>query len=154
MIVEHWSETSTVIDLARIPGEGCRRSDKPDGFWVSVPGSHGWTDYLRENGLPLPPHRHQIELAAGARILFLDSVEAILDFSDRHPATSLSPSGGTPVPGEGIDWDAVVERWQGIIIAPFQATLRREPRTRWYYGWDCASGCIWDPAAIASVVRI
>ena len=21
----------------------------------------------------------------------------------------------------------------------------------WYYGWDCASGCIWDPAAVAEI---
>lgn len=146
MIVEHWSSTSTVVDLARIPGEGCRRRDKPNGFWVSVPGSHGWTDYLRETGMPVPAHRHLIEIADDARILVLGTVDAILEFSRTYAGRSLW--GETPVPGDSIDWDAVTERWQGIVIAPFQPTLRRDPRTCWYYGWDCASGCIWDPAAI------
>jgi hypothetical protein len=23
----------------------------------------------------------------------------------------------------------------------------------WYYGWDCASGCIWDSAAVERVAQ-
>lgn len=26
--------------------------------------------------------------------------------------------------------------------------MRLDNRCTWYYGWDCASGCIWDKDAI------
>ena len=28
---------------------------------------------------------------------------------------------------------------------------RLDMETRWYYGWDCASGCVWDASAVQSV---
>ena len=151
MILEHWSTRSHAIDVSRIPGEGFRRRDKPTGFWVSVAGPHDWPAYLSSFGQAvLPAYRHRIELAPDARILVLDTVDALLGFSVSH---GLSTVWGQAVPpGDAIDWDRVAREWQGIIITPFQHSVRRDPRTRWYYGWDCASGCIWDAAAIASTV--
>lgn len=152
MILEHWSSESPSIDRARISGDGFRCRHKPNGFWVSVAGPHDWPAYLvglRGTRGAVPAYRHRIELAPDARILTLDSAEAILAFSRDHGLASIH---GTPVPpGDAIDWDLVEREWQGIIIAPYQPTLRRDPRTRWYYGWDCASGCIWDPAAILDI---
>lgn len=49
-----------------------------------------------------------------------------------------------------IDWDAVAGTYQGIIITPY-IWERRLGDSAWYYSWDCASGCIWDPAAIGSL---
>lgn len=154
MILEHWSTRSPRIDLARIPGEGCRRRDKPNGFWVSVRGPHDWPAYLaglRGAAGARPAYRHRIDLAPDARILVLDSVDALLGFGASHGLSVVW--GQTVPPGDAIDWDRVAQEWQGIIITPFQHSVRRDPRTRWYYGWDCASGCIWDAAAIASVTR-
>ena len=47
-----------------------------------------------------------------------------------------------------VDWAAVAERWDGIEIAPYQWGCRMDVRTRWYYGWDVASGCLWAPEAL------
>jgi hypothetical protein len=50
-----------------------------------------------------------------------------------------------------IDWSKVAAKHQGIIIAPYCYARRLTYHTAWYYGWDCASGCIWDLKAIQSV---
>lgn len=46
-----------------------------------------------------------------------------------------------------INWPAVAIEYQGVIVAPYSW----ERRNSWYYPWDCASGCIWDAAAIESI---
>lgn len=57
---------------------------------------------------------------------------------------------GTPFVYE-IDWKKVTEEYQGIIISPYIWQRRLAPHTMWYYGWDVASGCIWDTDAIEEV---
>ena len=52
-----------------------------------------------------------------------------------------------------INWRAVAGDYAGLIITPYQWSRRLEPYS-WYYGWDCASGCIWDPSAITDIKLI
>ena len=47
-----------------------------------------------------------------------------------------------------IRWEEVKTLWDGIIISPYNWKCRHSPSTEWYYGWDCASGCIWNVEAI------
>lgn len=53
-----------------------------------------------------------------------------------------------------IDWTKVANDYSGIEIAPYQYQLRLDPKYIWYYGWDVASGCIWDSKAIKNIVKI
>ena len=125
-----------------------RRFDKPDGLWVSIDGEDDWASWCRsENYADIDAqYRHRVRLADDARILTLTSVEALDDFTERY---------GEAWPGmyrdkmSRINWHEVAATWQGIVIAPYQ--WRRRLALTWYYGWDCASGCIWDARAIASV---
>ena len=48
------------------------------------------------------------------------------------------------------DWARVGEAYPGIIIAPY-IWSRRLDGPMWYYGWDCASGCVWDPSVVRSI---
>jgi hypothetical protein len=50
-----------------------------------------------------------------------------------------------------INWAGVAKDYQGVIIAPFVWDRRLHDAYSWYYTWDCASGCIWDAAAIERV---
>jgi len=52
-----------------------------------------------------------------------------------------------------INWPAVAEKYDGIIIAPYiwQRRLSDNPDHFWYYGWDCASGCIWNTEVIEEI---
>ena len=47
-----------------------------------------------------------------------------------------------------IDWHAVAQAYAGIEIAPYCWSLRFEYEFLWYYGWDCASGCVWELSAV------
>ena len=41
-----------------------------------------------------------------------------------------------------VAWSEVAEDYSGIIVAPY--SRERSESYLWYYGWHCASGCIWD----------
>lgn len=148
MILDHWSQSADPIDVTRIPLPGCRRRDKPTGFWISVRGPHDWSAHLASHGIVCDSwrHRHSVTLAPDARLLVLADVDAVLAFTREY---GLPSAPGHPV--DSVDWDRVEAQYPGIMIAPFQTELRRDPRTRWYFGWDCACICVWDAAAIASV---
>jgi len=51
-----------------------------------------------------------------------------------------------------VSWEQVAkDGYQGVEITPYQWELRLDSRVNWYYSWDCASGCAWDPQAIESL---
>lgn len=150
MALEHYS--ASVVREVRSTLYSAERPDKPKGFWVSVPGDDDWPSWCRGEqwGLDELAVRHQVALAATANILLIDSLDA-LDALDREFAALSYPD----VPGlerhTSPDWKVIRLLWDGIIIAPYQWARRLGSRCRWYYGWDCASGCIWNADAIAAV---
>ena len=120
---------------------------KPQGFWLSVDGNDdGWRDWClgEEWGLDRLTLVHDVTLSDKADVLRIAGPGGI----DAFTAEYREPS--DRFYGE-IDWRRVAERWQGIIIAPYVWSRRLHDNAGWYYSWDCASGCIWDAAAIASV---
>jgi len=141
----------TVHDMAHF--------EKPKGFWVSVDGPGDWKDYCEQvHWLAKLTFRYRVTLAGNANILTLRSPEDIDSFTDRYgivPAPVLIPTGF----GAGemhqspptIDWARVAREYQGIIIAPYIWQKRLDYMAAWYYGWDCACGCIWDASAIAKL---
>lgn len=122
--------------------------NKPRGFWVSVEGPDDWRSWcisegFREDTLGVA---HEVTLADGANILFLESEDDLEAFEEEyggqdHVIPQLSYI--------AIDWARVSEDYDGIIIAPYQWGSRLS--RMWYYTWDAASGCIWNLDAIASV---
>jgi len=129
--------------------------DKPTGLWVSACDDdregtpHGWKDFCEgENFLNLDEattYRYQVHLRDNHSILFLGSKSEIGVFTDRY---------GKPCPITksrerkklAIDWQKVASDWDGVVVTPYRFDCRME--YRWYYGWDCASGCIWSTASI------
>ena len=155
-ILAHYS--STPLGTVRSVEQG-PMSMKPRGLWVSVDSCEdNWKTWCETEQWALDElkHRHIITLAEDARILRVSGEKGIDSFTAEygHPDTVE----GTPVPGLSstydISWRRVAFRFQGIIIAPYVWSRRLHRETRWYYGWDCASGCIWDAKAIASVERV
>ena len=120
---------------------------KPNGLWLSVESddeeSFGWRDWCeRENfGLPRLTHRTEVVLRPGANVLHLDEPGALIAFTRLYQRVVHGISFCAP-----IDWVAVARDYSGLVIAPYQWTLRLD--LHWYYGWDCASGCIWDCTAL------
>lgn len=116
------------------------RDMKPRGFWVTVPGEDDWPTWCRgqEWGLERLVVEYCVELGTEANILTLSTSQAILGF---HAAYSRSRW--------EISWAEVAEAYDGILISPHDYSLRWD--LSWYSGWDCASGCIWNLAAIESL---
>jgi len=124
---------------------------KPRGLWVSAETGNedGWAEWCLEESFALGRLAclSEIKLAADARILRLASARDIDEFTARRGVAAV------PVyrTHRTINWQPVAEEYQGIIIAPYIWERRLTDHAPWYYAWDCASGCIWDAAAIASI---
>lgn len=127
---------------------------KPTGLWVSdeaCPDS--WSAYCKAGGyLDLLTYAYDVDLKADANILWLRSAADIDAFTDRWAAPA-------PIPTTirmWIDWPGLRRVHDGLIITPYVrerrlSMLSGRPDTMWYYTWDCASGCIWNPDAVAAI---
>lgn len=160
LTLQKFSDAEIVFDPRRAYLQREERSPylKPVGFWVSVAGEWDWPGWCESEefnmqGLAV---RHDVQLSPSAQILLLSSVEEIDDFTTRYGWSKGKSFAQPGLPAHhwvesGIDWHRVAADYDGIIITPYQWERRLERHTSWYYGWDCASGCIWNPNAIASV---
>lgn len=116
---------------------------KPKGFWYSVDGD--WERWCKEDSGWEFPYTHDVKLG-GERILRLESVTDIDMF---HDAYKGKVSAAEWYRENYIDWVAVARAYDGIEIAPYQWARRLDGAAhKWYYGWDCASGCIWRPNGV------
>lgn len=125
---------------------------KPKGLWLSVEGRDDWQKWCEGEQFLLDDLRcvSEIVLRRAAKIIRLTTAVDIDAFHAAY-STSLFPDRPDLCAGMAIDWPRVAERYDGIIIAPYQWGRRLDGITRWYYGWDCASGCIWRGRAVADV---
>jgi hypothetical protein len=158
----HYEEFPIELDRDRTYTQHKLRGQKPHGLWVSVRGEDDWESWCRAeefhlNGLKCV---HRVTLRRDANVLWLRTPEEIVRF---HMAWSYETEferefaakyGDRSYMSERfqrnqwpVDWDKVAENWSGIIIAPYQWSLRYDGPF-WYYGMDCQSGCIWDMRAI------
>lgn len=145
MILSHFSR-DTEITPRSVAQE--RAGYKPRGLWVSVDGEDDWPSWGQDNEFTIAPNRFRVELTDGP--LLLASVDAILGFTDQYGTDRRTGVSDRQFVYD-IDWPAVAADHPGVIIAPYQWSLRMANLTSWYYPWDCASGCIWDASVIAAV---
>ena len=127
---------------------------KPRGFWVSDDACEdNWRAWCeRESFRPESLLcASDVELAPGANILLIRTA-ADIDRFTREWCIRPYPEIQSNI---FVNWRGVRERYQGMIVTPYiwsrRLCMGDTPDAMWYYTWDCASGCIWDPAAIASV---
>lgn len=160
----------TTIERARVRGH--LDGMKPAGFWFTVDGPDDWRSWCISEGFRLPAlsHVHELVLRPDARILLVSTVEELDAFHDEYAISQVELLGPVPryhddpekehrlrefaAEKRYIDWPRVAERYQGIIIAPYQWERRLDGSTFWYYGWDCASGVVWDTTTIDRVTLI
>ncbi len=148
MIFSHYSKTPVgPLELKRQHPD--RFGLKPDGLWVSVDGEDDWPHWCQANDYDgCGPYHYRVRLDL-ERVLMLDTNDALRAFHQRWSAAG-------PLPGyaryDYIDWEAVTREYAGVIIAPYQWDSRLD--LLWYYGWDCASGCVWDPAAVIGLEQV
>ena len=115
---------------------------KPNGFWVSVAGEEDWPTWCRDEDFEISrlAVEYAVTLADGANVLRIENHYDIDEFYEQYAVETERERRYGIGPGKSwpIDWRAVTEHYDGIIIAPYQ--LARRYSMGWYYGWDCASG--------------
>jgi hypothetical protein len=151
MILEHYSRTPINSIRSEIPG-GRWDNMKPKGLWVSVKGEDDWPSWCKgedwgDIGAKLC---YRIELHENAKLLMITNGAELIDFHEKYSAQVHEKLDFFRVP----DWARVGEKYQGIIIAPYIWSMRLHSTMTWYYGWDCASGAIWDATAIANFYEV
>jgi hypothetical protein len=127
--------------------------EKPKGLWLSVDGENDWPSWCRAESFSVESleRRFRIDLRDAESLLWITTADELLDFTKRY---SKSIDLGSSLNWCYIDWRTVACNYPGMVIAPYQWPLRHDPRTHWYYGWDCASGCIWDAEVVAHIEEV
>lgn len=119
---------------------------KPGGFWLSDDSEYGWAEWCQAEQFALDSLAHRTQFRVDtSRVLHLSTAMAVVEFGREHRET------GPDVWWPWVDWAPVREQWAGVVITPYQRSVRFGAETFWYSGWDCASGCIWDLTAIEQV---
>lgn len=132
---------------------------KPRGLWVSdEEQADAWLRWVDQEGgkdfRQRCKHAYYIDLAKGHNVLIIDNFEELLEFSHTFRMRPDDWPDGMADLGRHVvylSWPRIAQDYQGVIVTPYQWDARFDHRTNWYYGWDVASGCIWDVAAIKSV---
>lgn len=152
MILEHYSERGIKSVWATKQPEPVPYG-KPQGLWVSVRGDDDWLSWCRSEDFGLDRLKivQEIFLSDNADICWMTTRQSVKDFHERYAEPFVL---GSKMDFICIDWRKVAEKYDGIIIAPYRWEFRLDGEiSKWYYGFDCASGCIWNPRAIAEISK-
>jgi hypothetical protein len=138
----HYSAEPISFDRSRAPGYAA--PGKPPGFWFSVEGSDDWPAFCEgaEWGLERLAVAYEVVLAPNANVLRVTDATGFDEFEWKYAPSLAQFSALWP-------WTKLLADFDGVIIAPYQWERRLE--SMWYYGWDCASGVIWNLDAIAEL---
>jgi hypothetical protein len=113
---------------------------KPFGFWYGFGGE--WIDWCRSEMSSKWTGKYIYSVDIGnINILRIKTHMELMQFNREY-----QPNDSSFYPalkdGEAIDWKKVVNKYDGIEINPYQSEARYQ--YMWYYGWDVASGCVWN----------
>jgi len=108
---------------------------KPFGFWYGF-GSE-WIDWTRSE-MPEWVGKYIYSVDIGNTNVLQIKTHMELMMFNREYQSNLSDTGHRRL----IDWKKVADKYDGIEINPYQFEARYQ--YLWYYGWDIASGCIWN----------
>lgn len=112
---------------------------KPSGFWYGF-GSE-WIDWCRSE-MPDWVGKYIYGVDVGkSNVLQITTNLELMQFNRKYESR-VSDTGYKLYEGESIDWQKVVSEYDGIEINPYQNEARNQ--YMWYYGWDIASGCVWN----------
>jgi hypothetical protein len=161
----HWASEPVKLRRMRYPQCG---HPKPNGFWFDV--NEDWKRWCEYTEFQLEDlrYRHTVEILDASRILFLKGARQIDAFTRKYgrnlaggirflqapeDQTAFTRQYGRDLFSElqaqfsnFILWQEVAETYSGIIVAPYSRA--RRDTYLWYYGWHCASGCVWDTGVI------
>lgn len=123
-------------------------SMKPRGLWLSDESDYGWKKWCESEEFRIHALEHEAAFKVDVSdVLVLNTDKKIKQFKKEysipiHPNISFVTV---------CSWYNLPHLYKGIVITPYSWRLRLEPGYLWYYGWDCASGCIWDLSCLTEL---
>ncbi len=136
----------------RNPVDNMLHFGKPKGLWVSDESSEqSWSNWCEAEQFGIGALEHLVDLAPGANILRIETLEQLDGFGARY---GICPDHEYFRDEPAIQWADVERDFDGILITPYHWERRLHPGSSWYYGWDCASGCIWRSRAVSRIEPI
>lgn len=117
---------------------------KPKGLWYGV--NEDWLRWCKsEQPNWIYPYNFELKINF-SKIIVIKNYEQLKQFTEKYKDyDSFS------MVDYQIDWYKVAKKYSGIEISPYIYEARF--RVRWYYGWDCASGCVWKKDAIRKFIK-
>ena len=125
------------------------RADKPSGLWISPATEDGWRAWRegKECGIPETEYVYRVDLSPDANLLVVKPHE-ISRLHQRFPRRRMDKiMPFYPYDEDHPSWETITEQFDGVLIPRYSWDHRLS--VNWYYGWDCASGCIWNLRAIS-----
>jgi hypothetical protein len=165
MTYYHWSADPVRLRKMSYLQSG---DPKPNGFWFDANGE--WKRWCEAVQFRLGNfrYRHTVTILDTSRILFLKTARDIDAFTRKYgrnlsghiqllqsskDVDVFARKYGRDLFGEiqrqfsnYIMWDEVAGKHSGIVIFPYFRS--RSLTYLWYYGWNCAGGCVWDTSVI------
>lgn len=143
--------------MPQISGFSQKPGRKPNGLWYECQdgSSETWEEFCN---LGFGDTKHYENKYDGSyNVILKDGGYNMLIITDEHYFDKFVKMYSIPHhlfpddPEENIiDWPKVAEHYAGIEICPYLYSKRS---MSWYYGWDVASGCVWDPRGIEELVK-
>ena len=154
----HHSRPDTRVDgTPQISGFTQKVGPKPTGLWYECQDgssqtwkafcetgfSYGYSKYDKQYNVVLNDYE----------ILFIPDEHHFEKFYEMYSTNHPADPAGTRGFDKMIDWPQVSRDYAGIEICPYLYSKRMDEDSFWYYGWDVASGCVWDPKGIQDLVQ-
>lgn len=125
-------------------------ANKPRGLWYGI--GDEWLDWCKGE-MPewIKPHWYRLEVDE-SKLLILSKPSDIEKFTRRFGIRDRNTQYPTSARMDtSIVWAKVAQKYAGIEINPYMWECRNE--YVWYYGWDVASGCIWNDGAVTGITQ-
>ena len=130
---------------------------KPKGLWYGIDGS--WANWCVGNEWGGGRYFYELSFDTN-RILHINNLKQFNAFEEEYACDSmldrmLKDFGITPPKSmfmarafgpTAIDWERLKKKYAGLEINPW--FYEKHLESMWYYGWDCASGVIWDVSVV------
>lgn len=157
MRIHHSRPGSRKEETPQISGFSQEIGPKPNGLWYECQdgSSTSWKEFC-EFGLTGGASRYDSSYNVALNdynILFIPDEHHFEKFYKMYSVNPPYDPDGSKGFDKLIDWPLVADHYAGIEICPYLSNKRHDDDSFWYYGWDVASGCVWDPAGIKELVK-
>lgn len=147
MILTHFSEQPFVLDRSRVYKQAAHDAMKPSGLWLSDESwDCCWSNWCEGESFNIEKLAHKSTFRVDTDgVLVLKTPRDVILFTRAYALANPTRV------YMNMDWPRLTKEHKGLIITPYQWSLRLKQGVEWYYGWDCASGCIWDLSCLKEV---